>query len=843
MTSNTWRVSWYWFLTTFQRRRSSYVAIVLLVGVVGGLAMGSVIASRRTAASYNVFLAHSNPSDLSLVIGAPDLTSDFAHLPLVRHVATGDFYIGVIPTGAHGQLLSSAALGSGKVATVGGLGGEYFSQDKVAVLDGRLANPKSSNQFVATPVAARLMGWHVGQFIPLNFYTGPQTSLPGFGTKKVKPTVALKMKLVGTVVPNDEVVLDNADRYPTFVIFTPALSRKLVTKGFTYINYALQLDHGARDVPAVEREIIKALPKGTTYSFKVTSDVVSQVNRSIEPDAIALGIFGLIAALAALVIASGLVARVLRSDGEDLDVLRALGANPATVAGSIFLGAFESVVAGAVLAVAVAVALTPLSPIGPVRTVYPLKGVHVDWLVLGLGFALLLVVLGVITAALAWQRASMSVRRRTRARVPVGASLARRLGELGLPVTLVTGVRFALEPGRDRDAVPVRTALLGAVLAVMLVVATVTFGSGLNTLITRPRLYGWNWNYALTGNGGDVPPQSIALVRSSPLVQAESGVSFIPVQINGVNVASIIENARARVSPPILSGHGLDANNQIVLGAATMQALHKHLGDTVVASYGSPKDAPVYVPPTTLTIVGTATLPAVGGELTSHTSMGTGAIVPHGLLPAAAEKFLASPYRALNGPKMVFLRLKPGVTAEQARGLFKHVDAVGDKALYAVPDGQGSGDSVAALSVQYPAEIENYRSIGNTPAILAIGLALGATVALGLTLMASVRRRRRELAMLRALGFSRRQLRATILYQASVAGFCGVVVGTPLGIVLGRWLWTLFARYINAVPEPTVPVTAVLVIAACTLILVNVVATLPGRSAARVSTAQVLRGE
>src|ERR1035441_8760573 len=106
MTSNTWRVSWYRFRTTFLRRRSSYVAIVLLVGVVGGVAMGSVIASRRTAASYNVFLAHSNPSDLSLVLGAPNLTKDFARLPLVRHVATATFYIEAIPTGAHGQLLS-----------------------------------------------------------------------------------------------------------------------------------------------------------------------------------------------------------------------------------------------------------------------------------------------------------------------------------------------------------------------------------------------------------------------------------------------------------------------------------------------------------------------------------------------------------------------------------------------------------------------------------------------------------------------------------------------------------------------------------------------------------------
>jgi ABC-type lipoprotein release transport system permease subunit len=86
-------------------------------------------------------------------------------------------------------------------------------------------------------------------------------------------------------------------------------------------------------------------------------------------------------------------------------------------------------------------------------------------------------------------------------------------------------------------------------------------------------------------------------------------------------------------------------------------------------------------------------------------------------------------------------------------------------------------------------------------------------------------------------------LRPTIAWQATVAGVAGVVVGVPLGIALGRWLWTLFARYINAVPEPTIPVISVIIVSVCALLLVNIVAALPAQIAARVSTAQVLRGE
>jgi hypothetical protein len=65
----------------------------------------------------------------------------------------------------------------------------------------------------------------------------------------------------------------------------------------------------------------------------------------------------------------------------------------------------------------------------------------------------------------------------------------------------------------------------------------------------------------------------------------------------------------------------------------------------------------------------------------------------------------------------------------------------------------------------------------------------------------------------------------------------------PLGIALGRWLWTLFVRQIYAVPEPTVPVGSVVLVSLCTLILVNLVAALPGHAAARTPAALALRTE
>jgi hypothetical protein len=293
----------------------------------------------------------------------------------------------------------------------------------------------------------------------------------------------------------------------------------------------------------------------------------------------------------------------------------------------------------------------------------------------------------------------------------------------------------------------------------------------------------------------------------------------------------------------MLSGHEVEANNQIVLGAATLAQLHKRVGDYVRVSYGSPKDEPVYVPPTRMLIVGTATLPAVGSSGTLHTSMGTGAIVPIGIEPPAFQKFLHNPIPTLNGPTMIFVRLRPGVTPVAGLANLDKVAETGTKVFLALTDGTGAGASVQVLAVQYPAEIENYRSIGSTPLVLAAGLALAAVIALGLTLVASVRRRRHDLALLKSLGFTQRQLTASVIWQATVIAVIGVVVGIPLGIVLGRSLWILFAHEIYAVPAPTVPVLPLVLVGVGALLLANVIAALPGRYASRTPTALVLRAE
>jgi hypothetical protein len=823
-------VGWYRFSKTFPRRWTGYLGVVVIVGLLGGFAMASIAGARRTQASYPTFLASTNPSDLTLTVygiggdPGPSLVKTIRHLPGVKDVAAlySPAFAPLSPGGS--PVLADLA----QVTVVGSLGTMFYDQDRLTVIDGRRADPNRPDEIMLTPAAARLWDLHVGQSVPLGFKA---------------PRFRVDARVTGIVDFNNEIVQDDIDRAFGFAVVTPALMRKAVAMAPSSAlpaAYELQLEHGSGDVAAVEREIVGIIPRGYIYEFHVTSRVVTQVELAVKPESVALGAFGAIAALVCLVLGLQAVARQVGLEDEERRVMRSFGASPfVTIAGSL-IGVMAAVLLGSLLAFALAVLVSPLAPLGPVRAVYPYNGIAFDWTVLGTGLGLLVLGLGAAATALAIRsaphRAADVVRGRTRS-----SSIARGAEAAGLSVAGVVGVRLALEQGRGRSAVPVRSALIGTVLAVTLVVATLTFASGLGTLVSHPPLYGWNWSYTLSPTN-DVPPKTLSVLERDRDVAAWSGADYTNVGIDGENVPVLLENPHPSVAPPVLSGHGLDADNQIVLGTATLAELDKHVGDTVELSLGTPRDGPFYVPPTPLVIVGTATFPAVGFSSTvaDHTSMGTGALVSTGIKPTALGPGQSKDPNLL-GPELVFVRLRANVSASAGLLDMERVARSADKLFAADPN--GANNAVAVLGVQRPAQIVNYRSIGSTPVILAAGLALGAIVALALTLAASIRRRRRDLGLLKALGFVGRQLAAAVAWQATVISVIGAVVGIPLGIALGRELWTLFARGIDAVPDATVPVLAVVLVGIGALAFANLVAALPGRSAARTPTALALRAE
>ncbi len=116
----------------------------------------------------------------------------------------------------------------------------------------------------------------------------------------------------------------------------------------------------------------------------------------------------------------------------------------------------------------------------------------------------------------------------------------------------------------------------------VVVVASLTFGNSLDTFISHPPLYGWNWNYILESNAGygAMPVKATdSLLAHDHQVTAWTGGYYSYENIDGMSVPVLGEQPNGAVQPSILQGHGFEADDQVVLGTETLQRLHKHIGD------------------------------------------------------------------------------------------------------------------------------------------------------------------------------------------------------------------------------------------------------------------------
>jgi ABC-type antimicrobial peptide transport system permease subunit len=113
----------------------------------------------------------------------------------------------------------------------------------------------------------------------------------------------------------------------------------------------------------------------------------------------------------------------------------------------------------------------------------------------------------------------------------------------------------------------------------------------------------------------------------------------------------------------------------------------------------------------------------------------------------------------------------------------------------------------------------------------------------GNTLIVSVRRRRRDLAILKTVGFVRRQVAGVVAWQASSIGVVALLVGLPVGIAVGRWAWDAVANGLGSSAPTIVPALALAAVVPCVLVVANLIAAAPGWSAARVPPVTAMRAE
>ena len=452
-----------------------------------------------------------------------------------------------------------------------------FSSNKTAssITTGRLPNPRRPDQFAADSATVRQFGWHLGQTVTFAYYTNQASVAAGLSGPKTSGRFKVRLVGIGAIQAGNllQDQVDNANNL--IILFTPALTRHYLTCCANDTFIGIKISGGNRYSLQVQKEFERLFPKiGIPPQTEIS--VENRAARSITPEALALGVFGLLTALAALAIAAQLIARIVRRTTSDSTILRAMGADPRTTFVDGLVGAVVAIVVGSLLAVGVAIALSPLAPIGPIR---PYLGAHldVDWTVLGSGFALFVLALGAIATSFTYRNQPHRTTRNAKGFRRSNFDPKRVAGNVGLPIAAVTGVGFALETGGGRRSVPMRSAIIGAAIALIIVGATTTFAASLRTLVSTPTLYGWNWSAALNGGGGvgDLPKAINAPLAHDPDIAVTSNAYFATLKIDGLSVPVMGENPGAAIQPPILSGHRFESSGQIVLGASTLQLLGK----------------------------------------------------------------------------------------------------------------------------------------------------------------------------------------------------------------------------------------------------------------------------
>lgn len=806
---------------SLRTNRRAVLGLSLVIALAGAVALTSVAGARRTASAFPRYLDASNASDVSLNVvsntfeggdtseGSLAATTSAAEpalvLPGIESQAT---YLGLEDLFLVDDQDQPLPL-QGEV--VGSLDGRFFRQDRLAVLEGRLPDESSLEEVAINRASADVLGLSVGS--TLRFVVADLDAMSeDDGPSDIVILNRGTLRVVGIGLFPEEVLSDDFDGLPR-VLTSPAFTERHAEESGSYSWTGLRLHRGTT-IDAAIRDFEAALPEGYQVNVQRTDTQLDRVERSLRPVVIALGAFGATAGLATLVLgALGAVRLMAGAIGPDAQVHRALGV---TRAGRQLLVATPGIAAialGVVGAVALAVVLSPLSPIGAVREVEPERGVDVDAAVLLLGGGLLLTLL-VGISVLAGRRAIRPITSSS-ARSSRPSRVVTTVAGAGLGPVAVVGAGHALGAG-GRDGVPMRATLAACAASVIAIVSALTFGASVTALVDTPASYGWAADLAIHSGGGYdyFDPEASAEAARTPGVEALSVAGFgsLTFDDHEVNVIGL----HAAEGDPIVTlvrGSLPDEPTEVALGASTARDLDAGPGDVVAGDGGD------------LDVVGIVALPAIGPAASAHPSLGQGALMTLEGLVAANENAY---------PSLALVRVAEGVD----------VRADGPRLMAAVAGAMSeSPPEFASTFVDLrPSEVVGLEPASRTAHLLAALLGAAAVLALLLTLGSSVRRRRSTYSMLSALGFDQRELRRTVRWELNIVTLLALLIGLPAGIVVGRLTWRALAEQLGAAGEPSVPV-AVLGSAALGLLLVcNLVGELPARTAGRRRSSEAHQG-
>ena len=798
------------FWAQLRHRWRSWLAIAILISLVGGAVMAAVAAGRRTESAFPAFLA-ARGFDAEVYSLQP--LPKISRLPGVAEVTAAFGPDNGQPICACTHPINPSTFGVLVLPTRG--------RPAFNLVSGRLPDPSNPDEVVASYTLQQDEGVQLGTVIRVPFYAPSQLSAYSFATgpppQPTGPTVGLRV--VGFEATEFDFPSGATPQYNLYA--SRAFARKLLPRMATGYAYFVRLGRGAADLP---RFNAAASGYGGTIFTQNEDAQVASVEASIRPQAIGWWLLAPLAALVGLAVIGQALGRQSIAESEDFPTMVALGIERRQL---ILLGTARNLVvglAGATGAVVIATMLSPIAPLGEARIADTSNGINFDALVLTIGAlatAIVVIALGLWPSV----RAARASRSSDRIVEVAPSKVAGRLWTVGAPPSIVIGVRNALERRSGGASVPVGSALLATVLAVIALCGTAVFGASLSHLTATPTLYGdpFQLNISNPNSGGTPDPVLLkSLEQDRAITGITQGIALPAISINKVVVGAIA--GRAVRGPLLLStvaGSPPSATGEVGLGATTMRQVGAHVGSIVHVTLSSASGTRRTVP---FRVVAQMSLPVLGNAV----SLGTGAMFtlagyedaacPPGANRAACQRRVSE---STNGGMLA--SVVPGPKGQAA--INHYFDAY---------------RSVTALAVA-PTSLINFGEAVNFPLIFGAMLVLFGAATLFHLLIVSVSRRRREVGLLKVLGFVNGQVVATVAWQAMTLAVAGLVIGVPLGIVVGRGVWHVFANNLGAVPVAVVPTWLVCLLVGGVVVVANLIAVVPAMVATRSKPRDLLR--
>jgi hypothetical protein len=793
---------WTWFRVEWRGRWRALVGLALLVAFATASVQATAAGARRGATAVERLLEVTEPATLAVLPNRGEFDWDVVRaMPQVEAVSG----FAVSPFVVEG-------LGEDRDVDPTQIGGFPFVDGEIwdtierpVVLDGRIPDPARSDEVAVTPNFVDYFDLGVGDQVTLRLYDSRQLDTRDESGGPAGP--AIQATIVGVIrsgwfgdLPGDPVgtVLPSPGLYAQFP------DNVVGTAGAINVNALVRLRDRSADLDQFMRDFTTLTGVDNVESFDLVA-AADHVEDVASFESRALLLLSLTALLASFVLIGVAVSRFVGASSTDHETLRTIGLTPSQTRWAAAAPPTSAAALGALVGTGIAAYASRRFPIGTASDLEPSPGPSFDLVAL-LPPLLVVPVLIAVAAVL-----SLRADDRSRSATMRASGVESITSTWPLPIGL--GTRFALSARTTHTSGSARPALVGAVLGVTGVVAALTFAHGIADATDDYRRFGQTYDlHAFFGADGQDyvdPEATLSRIAEDPGVDAvldvltdsaRSDAGAVTLFTHGAAPSS---DVRA-VDVVVTEGRLPSSDAEIALAPLSADSEGVGVGDsiTLTGTDGS----------TTLAVTGLAFVPAG-----PHNSYAEGGWVTPSAFSGLFDSF----------------RFHFGLVAT-ATGADPHavLTRLAADDIY-LTDGP----------ISPPTERSELAQLRTVPMLLATFLALLGIGSVAHTLTSTARRRRHDVAMLRALGMRPRATSAIVLFQAAVIALVGLAIGVPLGLVVGRLVWRSVA--LDTPIEFIVPENwrMIVVVAVVVLAVAALLAAWPARRWASLQLSDELRTE